>query len=43
MYHSFLRKILVNEEYSFEKEIEDFINLLENPNNILFKLKYFKK
>ena len=43
MYHSFLRKIILDEKLTYTKELEDFINHLENPNNILFKLKYFKK
>ncbi len=43
MYHSFLRKIILDEKLTYTKDLEDFINHLENPNNILFKLKYFKK
>ncbi len=42
MYHSFLRKMILDETMTYTRDLEDFINHLENPNNILFKLKYFK-
>ena len=41
-YHSFIRKSLINTHSISKKEVEDFINTIENPNNILIKLKYFK-
>ena len=41
-YHSFIRKSLINTQSISKKEVEDFINTIENPNNILIKLKYFK-
>lgn len=41
VFHSIVRPILLNKIYR-EKQIEEFITLLNNPNNIMIRLKYFK-
>ena len=42
LYHSFIRQSLITPKSIREKDVEEFINTIENPNNILMKLKYFK-
>ena len=42
LYHSFIRQSLITSKSIREKDVEEFINTIENPNNILMKLKYFK-
>ncbi len=38
----FLKNIVHDNEEKFKKNIETFINLMHNPNNIMIKVKYFK-
>ena len=42
LYHSILKHLLLKKTLISDKEIEEFINVLNNPNNIMIKIKYFR-
>lgn len=42
LYHSILRYIIFEDKIISEKEIKELINIINNPANIMIKIKYFK-
>ena len=42
LYHSIIKYLFLKNSIISEKNVEEFIGILDNPNNIMIKLKYFK-
>ena len=42
IYHSILKFLIFNDQIISDKEVKEFINLINSPSNIMLKIKYFK-